>query len=47
MSVIPVNVVPEYPLGALAALAACLAALLIYKRKSFPRLQLRTKKAAV
>ena len=47
MSVIPVNVVPEYPLGALAALAACLAALLIYKRKSFRRLQLRTKKAAV
>lgn len=28
--------VPEYPLGALAALGACFAALLVYKRKSLP-----------
>jgi hypothetical protein len=35
-------VVPEYPLGALAALGACFAGLLVYKHKSLPRLT-RTK----
>jgi hypothetical protein len=38
----PPFVVPEYPLGALAALGACFAALLVYKRKSLPSLHLNT-----
>jgi len=35
---LPANVIPEYTLGALAALTASFAALLFYKRKSLPRL---------
>jgi len=33
-------VLPEYPIGALAALGACFAALLVYKRKSLTNLHL-------
>jgi hypothetical protein len=36
------NVLPEYTLGALAALGASFAALLVYKRKSLPSLHLNT-----
>ena len=39
---LPLNVVPEYTLGALAALGASFAALLVYKRKSLPNLHLNT-----
>lgn len=39
---LPLNVVPEYTLGALAALGASFAALLFYKRKSLPNLHLNT-----
>ena len=35
----PAFTVPEYPLGALAALGACFAGLLFYKRKSLPHLR--------
>jgi hypothetical protein len=33
-------VTPEYPIGALAALGGCFAAVLVYKRKSLPSLRL-------
>ena len=37
---VSVFVAPEYALGALAALGACFASLLVYKRKSLPSLRL-------
>jgi hypothetical protein len=36
----PTFVLPEYPIGTIAALGGCFAALLVYKRKSLPHLHL-------